>query len=249
MNVSVLTPTCDRPVGIALAERWMARQTCPPNEWVIVDAGQIPASVTMGQRVIRRADLIPGAWNFLQNVKAGLAAVSGDVIVIWEDDDYYAPTHLERIRATFEAQPRAQIAGDPILRAYHLGQRRWRLFDHRSPDLVQHVKQHASFCQTAFRGSVRYQVERVLRERLQRMNYRLDQLLWESVPRDLHAWIDTPTVVGIKGLPGQGGLGIGHQPTVVARWPSDPDGDQLRAWIGADAEVYLRCPTPGTRAP
>src|SRR5690606_25010357 len=48
MRISIITPTADRPRGIELCERYMARQTVQPHEWVVADGGHIPAKLTMG---------------------------------------------------------------------------------------------------------------------------------------------------------------------------------------------------------
>ena len=44
-------------------------------------------------------------------------------------------------------------------------------------------------------------------------------------------------VVGIKGMPGRGGIGMGHKPGFSGQ--RDPKGELLRQWIGADADWYL----------
>lgn len=40
MRVSVITQTADRPRGIELCERYMARQKVQPHEWIVADGGQ-----------------------------------------------------------------------------------------------------------------------------------------------------------------------------------------------------------------
>lgn len=45
--VTVITPTADQPTGIALLERYMARQTVKPDAWIVADDGNTPASLTM----------------------------------------------------------------------------------------------------------------------------------------------------------------------------------------------------------
>src|SRR5690606_9818079 len=95
MRVSVITPTCDRPRGIELCERWMARQTMRPDEWIVADSGQIAASLTMGQIHLRQP-MPPGAQNLASNILRALDAATGDVVIFAEDDDYYRADHIEQ---------------------------------------------------------------------------------------------------------------------------------------------------------
>lgn len=228
MRVSVLTPTCNRPWAMRLTERWMARQTLQPDEWIVVDGGQTPSAVTRGQRYFHRPSA-PGAQNFALNLLEGLQHVTGDILVCWEDDDYYAPTHLETIVRQLLDAPGASIAGDDQQRYYNVQHRRWRIFQNRG----------ASLCQTALRASVLPLFRRIATEQLGRQHYGIDAGLWQGTSKAAWALRRTNTVVGIKGLPGQAGLGIGHRPLYAAGWTLDPAGATLRAWIGADADVYL----------
>jgi hypothetical protein len=75
--------------------------------------------------------------------------------------------------------------------------------------------------------------------------------LWESAKKAYpctlleNAW---RLSIGIKGMPGRGGLGRGHK--LDAYRNDDPDGKLLREWIGPDAEVYLAMsPKPAPPAP
>lgn len=90
MRLSIITPTCDRPAGIALCERYMARQTLQPHEWIVADGGSTPAALTMGQVHLHHPGE-RGAANLAGNILRALDAVTGDAVVVWEDDDWYAP--------------------------------------------------------------------------------------------------------------------------------------------------------------
>ena len=58
----------------------------------------------------------------------------------------------------------------------------------------------------------------------------IDLTLWRSLPGRLYS---TRHVVGIKGMPGRGGIGCGHH--------DDFGGNvSLRDWIGEDAALYGR---------
>lgn len=244
MTVSVVTPTCNRPQGLALLERWMARQTQPPEEWIIADGGRDPGvtcRATPSYFPLRRLHntlIPPGVGNFLANLERGLRAATGDLIVIMEDDDWYDRTHLERIIEQL-SHPSVQIAGDPQQRYYSLPTASWRLMANRG----------ASLCQTGFRRELLPTLLDIIADRRARLTHAspnerrraigVDFYFWHAVPRG-HWWLDaTRTVVGIKGLPGEPGLGIGHRPT--GGWTPDPDGTQLRAWVGApDQALYTQ---------
>lgn len=222
MKVSVVTPTADRPVAFRLAEQWMARQTRQPDEWIVADGGQTPVACTMGQTHAWVA-APAGPSNFLANVTRGLSLATGDVIVFWEDDDWYAPTHLAVLTRQLAE---ASVAGDDEQRYYNLGHRCWRTFENTG----------ASLCQTGLRRSLLATLLRAIETCACRSSYGVDTTFWRSVPRTDWALARTRTVVGLKGLPGNPGLGIGHRPT--GHWTGDRRYRTLRAWLGADAAVY-----------
>lgn len=229
--VTLITPTCDQPVGLALCEQFMARQTWPvaQAQWIVVDDGETPARLTMGQTHVRRARPhdCPGYQSLAHNLQAALPLAQGDIIVVIEHDDYYAPEHLETVLSALMA-PHALIAGDTVQRYYHVGRRCWR----------QLQNQGAALCQTAFRRELLPAFDATIRECLGRRSFGIDAAFWRRVPPDRWA-VTGHTVVGIKGLPGRPGLGMGHRPD--GRWTADPALVQLRAWIGceADADLYL----------
>lgn len=226
--VSVITPTCDRPVGLALAERWMRRQTVQPDEWIVVDGGVTPVVCTAGQRHLRRLGGV-GAVNFVQNLLTGIAAAKGDVIIYAEDDDWYAPTHIAQMLALL-AEPGVLLAGDPVQRYYNVQHRRYHVFQNKG----------ASLCQTGMTRAALPWLDEVLRTCLAIPSYGVDGRLWVPVLCNTMRGILKPmqTVVGIKGIAGQAGLGVGHRAPIVAKWTADPALKQLHAWIGADAQVY-----------
>jgi len=223
LSISVITPTADRPIGFALAERWMARQTLQPDEWIVADGGLQSVRCTMGQRHLH----VPaphGPRNFLGNLVRGLAHARGDVIVWWEDDDWYAPTHLERLVAQMGEGVLA--AGDDLQQYYNVPNRVWRQFNN----------QGASLCQTAFRRELSTRFTEIVQRCHQANGYGVDAKFWAVVPRRARSLQRHQTVIGMKGLPGQSGLGIGHRPE--GPWRRDPEYTQLREWIGADVDVY-----------
>ena len=223
MKITVLTPTCDRPIGIALLERMMARQTRKPDQWIIGDGGEVPAPLTMGQ-IHLHDQRPPGAANFAHNLLNGLNAAAGDLVIIAEDDDFYLPTHVETMAAMAERY--RLIGSEPVQRYYNVAHRCYRLFNNIG----------ASLCQTAVRRELFPAFRQAIQAPLGRNGFGVDAALWRGQPVTEWAFTRQMTVVGIKGLPGSIGLGVGHRPD--ARWSPDPELAKLRAWIGDDAESY-----------
>ena len=224
MRVTALTPTADRPVAFALCERLMARQTRQPDEWIVADGGEAPATCTAGQLHIHQPRP-PGATNFGNNLLNGIARATGDLIIVIEDDDWLAPDHIERM-AEFGGRGYRLIGSEDTQRYYNVAKRCWRTF----------ANVGASLCQTALARDLIPQFRQVIQNCLMRNAFGIDRGLWCSVPRNDLAFLNRMTVVGIKGLPGRVGLGVGHRPD--ARWNADPELATLTEWIGLDAAWY-----------
>lgn len=223
-TVTVITPTCDRPHGIKLAEGYMRRQTRQPDEWIVADGGHVAAPCTMGQCHIHKP-CPAGPENFGRNLLNACMYAHGDVVVLWEDDDWYAPTYIERLLEQL-APKDALIAGDDDQRYYHVGLRRWKTWTNRG----------ACLCQTGFKRPLLPYFKRTVQSRIKVRSYGVDGYFWRQVPRFNQSLVHTGTVVGIKGLPGRAGLGLGHRPK--PDWTPDPDLRVLRQWIGEDAQLY-----------
>lgn len=229
-SVTLLTPTADQPTGFLLCEAYMARQTvwgALDLEWLVVDDGDTPCRPTLGQTHLRR-ERPPGqtgARSLCENLLAGTAAAQGDVVIIIEHDDWYAPQHLESMLWLLSTN---RLAGDGAQRYYNLPMRRWRVYPNKG----------ACLCQTGFQRCLTKNFERTVRECLEADNYGIDGRFWGDIPREYWALASLESVCGIKGLPGRAGLGVGHRPTAQG-WTEDPLGAQLRAWVGpTDAAVY-----------
>lgn len=225
--LTLLTATGARPAAWALCERWMARQDyAGPVRWIIVDDGPEPQPVTFRrdcwQLVLVRPSphWTPGQNTQARNLLKGLAAVGPEErLVIIEDDDWYAPDWLTTVAAELE---HAELVGEHRARYYNVQQRRGRQLANTG---------HASLCSTAMRGSALQDFADACRSRPKF----IDLELWRR-PRDRRLF-GGHRVVGIKGLPGRGGIGMGHDPDFKGE--ADASGALLRHWVGADAEVYL----------
>jgi len=224
--LTLLTATGGRPAAWALCERWMARQDyAGPVRWIIVDDGPEPQPVTFRrdgwQLVLVRPSphWAPGQNTQARNLLKGLAAVDpADNLVIIEDDDWYAPDWLTTVAAELQ---HAELVGEHRARYYNVQQRRGRQLVNTG---------HASLCSTAMRGSALLDFADACRSRPKF----IDLELWRR-PRDRRLF-GGHRVVGIKGLPGRGGIGMGHD--AGFKGEADPTGALLRDWIGCDEEAY-----------
>lgn len=214
MNISVITPTCNRPAGIRHLVDYMARQTVQPTEWLICNGGD-----KLGFPNEIHDPMPSGAGNLANNLSNGLSAATGDVIIIMEDDDWYDARHIETCLKHLQNH---EATGDQTLRYYNLERKSWRVMTNRG----------AALCQTAFKRSMLPVMQSAIGRAIKHGNYSIDAYFWQSVKSPTH---NDHTVVGIKGLQGQRGLGIGHRPD--GNWTRDEN--KLRQWIGDDALRYI----------
>lgn len=225
--LTLLTATGARPAAWAICERLMARQDyAGPVRWVIVDDGPAPQPVTFQRAdwqlvVIRPAPFWqPGQNTQARNLLKGLEAIARDErVVVIEDDDWYAADWLSTAAERLE---RAELVGECQARYYNLPARRGRQL---------HNNAHASLCSTAMRGEALEMFRQVCR----RSQKFIDLDLWRRC-RSRHLFTGG-RVVGLKGLPGRGGIGMGH--SADFQGTPDPDLALLRRWIGEDVELYL----------
>ena len=97
-KVSIITPTYGREPFLRLAHRTILAQTCPDWEWLILDDSPAPSEYmkTVSDPRIRYL-------HTAERMKVGrkrnelVAAASGSVVAHFDDDDYYAPSYLERM--------------------------------------------------------------------------------------------------------------------------------------------------------
>lgn len=229
MTITLITPTADQPQGMALAEYYMQRQTLAFDQWIVADDGNVPAQLTLGQQHIVRPREHEGGRSLAANILAALPHAVGDIIVIVEHDDYYAPNHLE-VCASYLAMG-VSACGSGNLRYYNLPNRCWRVMRN----------QGSALCNTALTRDALPHLEAAAQTAFAQNIIGLDGNFWRrlmngNVPCVVH---DTDTVVGIKGLPGRTGLGIGHRPN-PHQWQKDANWQRLRHWLGdADAQAYI----------
>lgn len=224
MRISVITPTANRPAGISLCEKYIARQTRQPDEWIVADGGTEKATLTMGQ-VHLWQPMAPGAANLASNIIRALDAVTGTMVVVVEDDDRYAPDHIDQCIKGLATQ---SAYGCPTLRYFNIAHRCY----------VEMRNRGSALCQTAFRRELVPDMRKAAEQSMAARDFTIDGRFW--APRQRLA-TGPQTVIGIKGLPGTAGLGIGHRPKISRGklWRSDPELSMLRKWIGDDADAYV----------
>lgn len=259
-SIVLITPTRDRPEAFRLCERWIARQTVRDHvEWIVVDDGDEPITPTMGQIYLRR-DPSPGVCTLPRNLHAGLDvayAMSPDAVLIIEDDDWYAANYVE-FMATKLAW--ARLTGENHRRYYHLPTRGY---------LRSYEWKHASLACTGFRREVIPKAMRACKDARVANSPFVDMFLWDVLPQHMLAakhirdeeerlgnamktFANRRLSIGIKGVPGRGGLGDGHDASKYEHF--DKNGRILREWVGyVDAHALQSlvpvCDTPLPQAP
>jgi len=121
--LSVITPTYNRSKYFAAALDCYLDQTYPLDrrEWIILDDGDeslddILASAPSEARIryikVEERMTIGAKRNRLN------AEATGDIIVCWDDDDYYPPERLAHIAQSFIQKPRVDLAGSSAMYIY-----------------------------------------------------------------------------------------------------------------------------------
>jgi hypothetical protein len=225
--LTLLTATGMRPKAWAICEKLMQAQTYTgPVHWIIVDDGETPQPVQF-QREGWRLTVVrptpywkPGDNTQARNLKAGMEFVEDNAkLVCIEDDDGYAPAYLENVDRWLD---QADLVGEKEARYYNLPYRKYRYLTNTL---------HASLCSTAMKGMALDAFRRELKPGVQY----IDLNLWRNFtgPKKLYG---TKLVVGMKGLPGRGGIGMGHRREFAGK--IDKDGAVLRQWLGEAAKLY-----------
>lgn len=223
--LTVITPTGERPEAFDLCKRMMARQNYSgPVRWIIVDDGRTEQDARFEKpgwtvEVIRPAPLWkPGQNTQGRNLRAALDRLDGgEIVTVWEDDDWYAPGWLQWVA---DHAHEAELIGEGFAVYYNVRARRWQRLRN---------DEHASLrCSVMRAGAVQ-----TFRDCLATPYRYYDMRLWKR-HADKNVFPQALTV-GLKGLPGRPGIALGHE---GVRGHSDADLTQLRAMIGADADWY-----------
>ena len=255
--ITAITPTGDRPLAMSLCERWMMNQTVRPDQWLVIDDGQVPFVPTVPMEYVRREPQPNDPQHMLAlKLQVAIPLIKGDKILIIEDDEYYAPNYVEEMSKRLDKN---DLVGIKQNRYYHI------------PSGGYHTMRnvgHASLAETAFTRSFLPIVRKVIDDSI-RMDY-LDIRIWQKGKSrasqryrfgkrtfvtsrmgrqveaanvgDIHPLLfsdsDHPLYVGIKGMPGRAGIGIGHNPSIYATRDT-ADRRVLKSWMPQDYQIYL----------
>lgn len=229
-DIYLITPTGGRPWALAKLAEHINRQTYDGRmTWIVADdcepATPIPAMRDDVLVVERRA---PWRWSVGQNTQAQLMCHALDgvpndaIVIIMEDDDHYAPEHVANIVGALHDG--YDLVGEKVATYYNVKTRRWK----EIPGVY-----HASLCTVGVRGDAL----KLLYAICAGDSRRIDMDLWQSYDKKAKRLLGTRYVIGIKGLPGRGGIGCGHR---ASFGDPDPTGNVLRSLIGNScADEYL----------
>lgn len=220
-KIVCLTPTGDRPESLALSRKYFerAKALCLDTvEWVVVDDG-MNAFNPGGCKYLRRTPDGPNSLG--RNLKYGLTngALDCEFLLIWEDDDWYAPT---RIINQVKQLNRWPMHGYSKTIYYNL----------RAKGAFQHDNfLHSSLFETAMRKEAAQTFDALIDQNINEPF--LDLLLWKRIKGGLtpHAG----EAIGIKGAKGRLGLGSGHRDTLLNYTKAN-----LEDYIGGDVKNYER---------
>jgi hypothetical protein len=225
--LTLLTATGCRPEAWKICQKLMQRQTyAGPVHWIIVDDGETPQIVDFYRENWKLTIINPTPhWQPGQNTQArnlaqGLRMVSeSDNLVIIEDDDCYYPQWLERVEQWLKTH---DLVGESFARYYNIQTKQARQLQNRT---------HASLCATAMKGEAIFALKKYLKPSVQF----IDLNLWKNF-QGKKALYTTEMVLGIKGLPGRGGIGMGHKTEFKGQF--DDKGSILRQWATTNADLY-----------
>jgi hypothetical protein len=233
--ICLVTPTGAREDQIRLCVQFMSRQTYTGKVlWVIVDDA-IPHTIDWIPQIrdweILKVYPYP-SWNYgmntqARNLAAGINAILSHVrkediegIFIIEDDDYYRPNYLERMVIRLQGY---DLCGEMNTIYYNVSSRRY---------LVNGNTIHSSLFQTGFSYNAIPLFEQSFAHKF------IDCLFWSLVPNRI-IFKENDLAIGMKGMPGRGGIGAGHSRQMSMR--EDQGMQYLKKLIGnEDAKLYER---------
>lgn len=225
--IYLLTPTGGRPEALQLLAEYINAQTYRGKLiWIVVDDCD-PVTPVPQMREGIDVQVIRPDWRWQQgeNTQAkslltGLNIIPDDATVfIFEDDDVYLPRHMETMLVALD---KAQLVGEAVARYYNVATGRHRTLTSTN---------HSSLAATAFKGSALILMRAVCASR----SKTIDMTLWRTAHCSKQL-LQTGNVIGIKGMPGRGGIGIGHRDSF-----GTPDtGNILVDWIGSHAYKYAQ---------
>ena len=233
-GITVITPTGDRPKAFELCAKYIQRQTCRPNQWIVIDDGKSDIEfsnfLSVWVRPVKRQKQKREPRHTLPlNILEALPLIEYDTILIMEDDDWYAPTYIEWMVSYFKKDPSKLLIGQGRGLYYHIPSLRFR----RCPNIL-----HAGLCKTGFKSGLIPKVEEICKTKM--TNPFIDIKLWQkTLSFDKKLIFDEKDYcVGIKGMPGRQGVCAGWTQYMNNTYTYDTDMEYLKSIIGDDVELY-----------
>lgn len=201
MKLSALTCSTGRPEALALCKLYVQRQADPVFEHVVAEGG-----------------------TFWQNLFDGIKRVSGDAVVLFEDDDWYPSDwtiHCE------EGLTRALLFGQDRVFNYHVPSGGYE-------EVVD--SKHSPLHATAFASSLIPLLMSICELGLSGPDAKpsLDRALWSMPVRKLRS--HHAHVISMKGMPGKVGYSVAHRKDHYRTF--DADRSILFEKIGEDRALY-----------
>lgn len=233
--IALITPTGARKDQFELCYKWMKRQTYQGEVlWIIVDDA-VPFTTKIIQPDFREnwetVKIYPtprwtGQNTQARNIREGMRYLkenydksSIDAIFIIEDDDYYKPHYLQ---AMMDELNGFWLIGETQTVYYNVVYRRF---------VTNPNRHHASLFQTAFTWD-----EIPILEQCYKSPF-IDAEMWKR-GLNKHLFHQGTLSVGMKGMPGRGGIGAGHRGAILQH--GDLQMRYLTKLIGTDAKYYER---------
>lgn len=225
MKVSILTPTGGRSRLQPIYDRLISRQTYRgPIEVILVDdVGDVKTTIKNATIVNAKIRWVPGFNTQRFSLEEGLKAVTGDILILAEDDDWISPNYIETVIRSLQ-----------VTEAFGIGFARY--YNFQVPGYKTNANfLHASLSQTALRSKW----IPLLRQAINSGEFYIDIQFWKLLREKKVPYTmlnHTGIAVGMKGLPGRAGLTISHKQK--RDYMYDSNLEKLHSWIGEDVELY-----------
>jgi hypothetical protein len=156
-------------------------------------------------------------------MELALTKVKGDYLFILEDDDYYAPQYIQ---SYVDVMGSVDVVGLASAKYFHVKCGGWKVLGN---------DKHASLASTAVKKSA----IPLMSKAVDSGELYMDMFLWADIHKNnrSHALLGgVSTSVGIKGMPGRGGITPSHRE--MRDYLIDSDCSVIKSWINEDYALY-----------
>ncbi len=230
-EISIVTPTADREFCLKRLAYYLQRQTFVGTiQWIITDSGSKsftkPISLNFPCEYEYLGHIKDSKQSFCKNMQNALSRVKYKKVLVMEDDDWYHPTYIE---VMWERLHIKDLIGEIPATYYHIKDKSYRILPNT---------ERASMCQMGFTEKVIPIIQHIIKQ--DSSNAFIDLKLWKYYSSQFKRQLyNSRLSIGIKGMPGNSGIGIGHRIKDVHR-KSDPDFRKLEKWIGKEDTDFYR---------